>query len=370
MAERRPGPGSILPWMIALLLLAFIIGMIGSPWFERQVRPRLPFVAQESDLGAINARLEAQQDELTRLETRIAALEQRPQPAVLPPGGTAALAGADPAAEGQPALNDPVLPELTAGLATERLGRVQNRVDALDRQQTLLGNRVDNLSAEVAGLTVRVEDTRGETSSRVEQAERLAREARAVVLLSRARSAFETGQPVDNMAPALRAAFGPDSDEDVDRLVAGMRDIAGPGELQTRFAALRPTLLGAADAEADAQLSWWQRILKDLGSIFTIRRSGEERANDANEQIVEAVSNALDEGNVAAAVSTYARLPEPVRAEGQRWFRDALRYARTKSLLDRLETRAVIADAPGAVAPLPPQPVPEAPPVTPPATPL
>ncbi|MGB3722030.1 MAG: hypothetical protein WA979_04340, partial [Pacificimonas sp.] len=192
-AQSAKRGGSLFPWVLVVALLSFSAGMIMNPWFEREVRTRLPGVAQEADLGAVSARLEQQQSNLTQLDTRVAALEQRPAPLA----GSVDTSGAAPIPapaqndDEPPALNDPVAPALAANLASDRVARVESRVDAMDRQQAAISGRVDNLSAEVAGLTVRVEDSRGEATSRMAEAERMASGARAVLLLGRARAAFE-----------------------------------------------------------------------------------------------------------------------------------------------------------------------------------
>ncbi|MBV7255361.1 hypothetical protein KCG44_01040 [Pacificimonas sp. WHA3] len=330
---------SFLPWLIVVALLFLLLGMIANPWFEREVRTRLPWVEQEADMGSVSARLTQQDSNMEQLETRIAALEQRP---VAAPQALAPLplpSGTASAADTPPALNDPVLPNIAANLATDRLARVESRVESIDREQTALGGRVNNLSAEVAGLTVRVEDSRGEAAGQMAAAERLAGDARAVLLLGRARAAFESSEPLGAIGPALQAALPAEAGDDIDQLATGMRQLVSPQQLRNRFADLKPALLGAGQEEVTG--GPWDRFVSMLADIFTVRRSGAETDEDNMEATVERISSALGQGNIAAAVDAYARLPASARRQGNRWFADASNHVRTETVLGRLEARVV-----------------------------
>ncbi|MGB7406815.1 MAG: hypothetical protein WA906_14100, partial [Pacificimonas sp.] len=78
--EPSPRLTPVFPWLIAVAAIFFAVGLIANPWFEREVRTRLPWVAQEADLGSISARLDRQDAEIEAVRTRVAALEQRPAP--------------------------------------------------------------------------------------------------------------------------------------------------------------------------------------------------------------------------------------------------------------------------------------------------
>ena len=340
--DRRRG-GGLIPWLLTVALAFFLIGMVANPWFEREVRSRLPWVEQSADLGAVSARLDRQAGEIEQLGTRVAALEQRPQ-ALGDPGMVPPPTGSQTTAEGTPpALNDPVLPQIASTQATDRLARLDARVDSIDRQQTGLSNRVDNLSAEVAGLTVRVEDTRGEAEGRIAAAERLAGNARAVLLLGRARSAFETGEPLGSLEPALQAALGPEASDEIERLAAGMRTLVRPQVLERRFARLAPALQNAAEDEAAG--GFWNRLTASFADIFTIRRSGVEADREDERTLVARIDDALNENDIAGAAALFGRLPEDVRRLGARWWLDAANYARTEAVLETLEARTIGLDA-------------------------
>ena len=326
--REEPARGAgIAAWAVSLLLVAFILGMLLSPWFERQVRPRLPFAAvQGTDLGAVNARLDQQERAISLLEGRLARVETRPS------GGTVTSTGDTVDDEAPRALNDPD----RLGLArSESMGGIEARVDALDRQQTTLGSRVDNLSAEVAGLTVRVEDSRGEVANRAQQAQEIAKSARAVLLIGQARAAFEGGRPLGETEAALRNLLGPDADPDVNQLSDGLRTLAGPDDLEQRFDELEPRLLEAAPA-AEPQ-SAWDRFVASLADLFQVRRKDELDESRANEAILDRIARELGRRDIAAAVADYQRLPEVVQRRGARWERDAVRYVQTERALDRLE---------------------------------
>ncbi len=344
---RGDGRGSgMAAWLIILLLVAFIGGMLLSPWFENEVRPRLPFITAERAEDALTARLDQQERAIELLEGRIAAVEQRPEAPSLP----SVIADTNE----QPALNDPVPAEAAAELATGQLAGLSTRVDALDRQQTQIGSRVDNLSAEVAGLTVRVQDTRGEAAGQVERAERLAREARSVILVAQARRAFEQGQPLGPVEPALRTALGPDSSEQIDRLVAGMRGLVRPPALADRFARLAPQLIDPARGQAGEE-SWWSSFTSGVASIFEVRRAQDEPNAERTEDVVARVETLIRAGNVDGALAAFRSLPDAVQQRGQRWARDAQRYLQTESVLAQLEAQVVGEGSAAAPEPAQPQ---------------
>ncbi|MBZ6377555.1 MULTISPECIES: COG4223 family protein [Pacificimonas] len=331
-AESESGP-AILPWLVVFLLIAFIGGMLLSPWFEQQVRPRLPFPYEPDVAEVVTARLDSHEQAIERLESRVAALEQRPGLPSLPAQTARAEEGE------QPALNDPVLAAEVAEQASTQITRLETRVDALDRQQSQLGGRVDNLSAEVAGLTVRVQDSRGESAARVARAEELAREARAVILIAQARRAFAAGEPLGPLEPALRSALGADADDALDDLSAGMRGLVRPPALAARFERLAPQLLDSSAAEGEQ--GWWQSFTGGLADIFQVRRADTDSSAERAEDIVAEVEEEIEAGDVEGAVAAYRRLPDDIQRRGARWLRDAQRYVQTENLLARLEARVV-----------------------------
>lgn len=112
---------SVTPWIAVAVLLAFALGMIANPWFERSVRSRLPGFAPTvaPTVGDIAA-----------LQARIAVLEARPS-------APASVAGNG------------------AAVPSERLARVEATLDRITAGEPLEATRTDRIAADLATLTDR-----------------------------------------------------------------------------------------------------------------------------------------------------------------------------------------------------------------------
>ncbi len=324
-ADKRRG----WPWLIVAALALFIGGMIGSPWFERNIRMHLPASLQSPDVGAVSARLEMQSGALAALGARVDALEARPMPL--------APAPLSPSEGEQPALNDPAaIAAVTGGGAdVERVARIEARVDTLDRIQTQIGQRVDNMSAEIAGMNVKVDTLGNSTSASIEAAELSASEARGVLLVAMTQRSIEQGKPLAALEPALRKQFGASNADAVDRLMSISGDVPTLDQLRRSFAAIRPAL--ADGKQDDAPQGWWERFKSGLSDIVEVRRTGEPDARDANQRRIDAISQRLQRGEVARALAVLSRMPPGSQQIAREWRLQADTYVQAHRALGQLE---------------------------------
>lgn len=316
-----PSSRSSWPWLVAAVLAVFALGMIASPWFESAVRSRLP----GASVDPAAAQLAAQGDEIAALRARVEALEGR--------------AGA-PA---QAPLNAP----LGAGTPTERLARVETRVEAVAQAQTAATGRLDALAGAVGGLQVRVDESARKIDTVATGAAEGAQQAQAILLLAAARRAIETGQPLGALEPALRSRL-PERAADVDTIAAAARQPATLVQLRAEFARLRPTIEGSAADAAGA--GWWDRLKAQAGSLIQLRRADAPAPSDPGSRLLVA-QRRLEAGDLAGAIAIVERLPAS-RAVTLDWLSKARKHAAATATLDRLEAE-VFAPQPAMTPNLP-----------------
>lgn len=293
-SRRRP----ILAWLIAAIAVAFAIGLLANPWFERNVRSRLP--GMRSTAGDVAA-----QQTIVALQARIDSLEAR--------------AGAHP----QPALNDPV-----ASAKIEGVEEAQQSVEA----------RVASLQAELAEL-------RGRTDSSVAAATEGAERAQTALLVSALRRAVEQGNRLDAYEPALRARFGASHPNEVSALLSlGRRPVEG-GLLASQLTRALPTV----ERVEARDRSWWQSFKSGLAGVVAVRRA-DTTAADPQSQLRFAAQRA-QAGDVDDALRAVAQLPPSQRQALSGWTAEARRYAAGLNALATLETAALNRAPAPAVSP-------------------
>jgi hypothetical protein len=327
---------ALLPWLLAMALAMFLVGMLASPWFEQNVRSRLPGVLHRPDVGAISAKVEQQAGTLAALDTRVTALEAR-------------RSEVEPAAAAIPALNDPAA--VAAAAPTTAAAALETRVEALERASARDATRLDNLSAELASLNVRLGALGASASDSIAAAAESAEKARGVLLVAAARRAIDEGQSLAVLEPALRRYFGGDNAQAVERLLTASRTAPTLDTLRRRFAQLRPTLL-AGEPSGDG---WWDRLVAGIADVVTVRRS----IGDANSRRVADMVARLDRGDVAGALVLLRRMPVDSQRAARDWRIDADAYASARDALQQLEAAVLLDDADLRVTPPPAPAAPE-----------
>lgn len=288
---RRP---MLLPWVLVMGLLVFVAGMIVNPWFEANVRDRLPFAP-----AAVPAPVVA---DVQALEERLALLETRPE------------------------VEDEAPPP------NERLARTEARVETSTDLLAREADRIDRLTADLATISARLEADRVRDEAATAAILSAADRAEGILAVMLARRAVEEGRPLGAIDAALRRAF------DV-RYPAAVNALATYGSNPVRLAQLQRDLeaMPGLDANAGGRgRSWWD--------IFGTRVS--RLVRPAAEPNMPAPRNAataaLDRGDVRAAAAQLRRLPAPRPAGLTRWLAAADRYAAAEEALRQLETLALI----------------------------
>lgn len=287
---------SVAPWVLLFAIFTFLLGMLANPWFERQVRSRLPFV-QTSTTEAAEAVNAERTAETMKVRQRLQSLEDRPP------------AGASDA-------------ELAAmSSQAERLEALEERFEALDaRSRMALSN-----SARAEGM----------------------------LLALAARRAIDTGQPLGVIEGMLRERFGGTQPQAVAALIAAGQKPLTLAQLQAGLQTLEPQLQQASHGE-----SWWSDLRSDIAGLIMFKRESEpiiepvEQLQDARQRLML--------GDVAGAMWQINRLPAGARSKAAAWSAAARRYLIARQALDTLETVALLAPPPGQmeqVIPLPDTPL-------------
>ncbi|UAJ10887.1 hypothetical protein [Polymorphobacter megasporae] len=277
---------AVFAWVLVAALLAFALGLIANPWFERSVRSRLPgFAPTVAPTVA----------DLATLDARIAAIEARP--AVVVPNGDAAAIGA----------------------SGERLARLEGTVATLGATVPAATGRTDKIATDLAALIARIDSGAAATAAALASATTAADRAQAMLVTGAVRRQLTEGTRLGALEPALRRSFGPRSAAAVDAVtVLGSNPVTLPG-LRSGLEQLRPAL-GAAITTVPQ--SWWDGFRDSLAGVVV--RPG--TASTGNPARVDRAAAALAAGNVTAAAAEINALPAAQRSKAQSWLAAADRY--------------------------------------------
>jgi hypothetical protein len=327
--------------------------------------PTQSVAAAPVDLAPLTGRLEALDTARAGLETRIAALEQRPGPAAAPatPSGSApavdttainreiealkvaveAIASAQRNLATSTSTASPAAPAPSAPAVD--LGAVDTRIRTATAPQA---ERIAGLEAALTALRREVEATAaaGKTAeTRIAaldanrtRASEIGQRAALVVAVGTLRAAVERGGP---FAPELRTALALGLPAEAARPLsaAAERGLPTQGQITQRFAALAPSLVKAAPA-AGASGGILDRLAASAQNLVRVRPIGEAAGDDVP-TVVSRIEAKLGRGDLAGGLADFDKLPEPVRAIGASWAAEARSRHAADEALRRLAGDAV-----------------------------
>jgi hypothetical protein len=297
---------SFLPWAIAGALFVFVAGMIANPWFEAQVRNKLPFTAAVTSKPADNAEIAVLRQQLARLEF----------PAAAPP-------------------------------PSERLARTEARIETSSDQIARDAERIDRLTAEIAALSATQEADRARTEAANANAVAAAERAQAMLTLVLVRRAVDAGQPLGPLDAALRRAFEASQPDAVKAVAALGTAPVSLASLRRGFNSVRP-IIGARPA-ADQRQSWWETLTTTISAAVSSPAPGSPLAAP------EAANAALARGDYVAAANHLRRLPGPRPQALANWLAAADRLQAGNQALAMLETTTLLAQPVVTPAVVPPE---------------
>jgi hypothetical protein len=287
-SRRRP----VWPWVLTGLLFAFVLGLVGSPLFEREVRGTLPPALRDDMQMPADPRVDGLVERVARLEAERARPGPGAQPLTDAPGTEA------------------------AGLGL-RLQAVESRAVAAETNDANLMARLDALAAEVARTSSAVVETDTRT--------------RDLFLLSVVRRMVEAGRPLTPIAQAVETRFRSTDGAAVEALAAWSSAPQTRRTLQGRL-----ETIGELPPPAEAG-SWWERLKARLSGLVTVR--GEAAGKADAQALMAQARTAMASGDVALAVSALEAgdWPPAVR----QWVQDARVLMSAEEALARLETNAL-----------------------------
>jgi hypothetical protein len=283
------------------MLLAFLLGMLGSPWFEASVRSQLPAALQAEQAAARDPRV-------NELDARIARLEAQPRALASPAAGSAEI----------------------APLAA-RLAALEAQAAALQTTDNGVAGRLDMLAADLARTTGAAEAG----DQRVRQ----------LFVLMVARRMVATGRPLGSVEAALAARFGAQDAAAVEALGAWSRVPQTRSTLAARLEMLEA--VPAQPASAAAGGGWWERLKARLSGLVTVNNGTQPGRGYA--VALEDARAAMARDDLALAVARMERAP-PGTGRDQ-WLQDARTLVATEAALERLE--ANLLDTAAASIPVP-----------------
>ena len=295
------------------MLLAFALGLIANPWFERNIRSHLPGFAASA--GATADEVAASRVALATLQGRVSVLETRP-------------------AAPQVSATSPALP----ANVTERLARAEARLDGLERVDPATTARLDKVASELAALTGRVEAGSSATQATLASATASAEQAQRLLVLLSVRRAIESGSRLGALDPVLRRQFALDYPQPVEAVAALGGAPMTLAALRAAFDRVRPELAAPATG---ADRSWWGSLSDSLASVVQIRRTADPVNGTDSVSRVARAAVALRAGDIVTASEQVGALPPPQRARAAAWLAAAMRYTNGQRGLATLENAAL-----------------------------
>ena len=326
-----PRRGGRFGWTVALLALAFGAGMVGSPWFESQVRSRLPGWAG-GGAAAVAPTSGAAEAQVKALEARLAAIEQAPASGGAVPADMAARLAALEASRTVDGAGAATLAS-DLGPMNDRLAQIELRIRTLETAvQT-----ANSAAAQVGAFQGQLMTLQSGSS---EQAVRL----RALANLVPLRRALEAGTPASDFVEAIATALPAGSGDVVALRQAAVQPLT-LAQVQRDFRARQQ---GTARTEAAHDESWLSTAMDQARSLI----GGASAPSAAAESgALGQAQRLLNLGDVAGAARILRTLKD--RARYDSWLVLADRYVASRAALLRVET-ALARQAPSALVPMTP----------------
>ncbi len=323
---RKRGGG--FAWTLVLLLGSFAAGMIGSPWFESQVRSRLPAWAQTS---AAQPAVTSASDSaaFAALEARIAAAEQKPDSAGLPAAVAARIAALE--------ANRTVEGAGAAALATD-LGPLGNRMTAAEERLKVLEPAVQTATTAAAQIGASEARITALQSAVADQSARL----RAFASLAPLRRALANGAPAGAYVDALAAAV-PAGSGDIALLRAAVTQPKTLASLQQGYAQ-RQAIVATTAGKANTQVSdsWLETAMAQARAL--VGQSSSKNAAASSDSIVRGAA-ALQRGDVDAAMRLVRSSSGAEQQRFNDWLVEAQRYVGARAALTRIESELALSAA-------------------------
>ena len=156
--------------------------------------------------------------------------------------------------------------------------------------------------------------------------------AEGLLIAFATRRALDRGAELGYLADQLRLRFCDALPNAVNTVIDFSRDPVTIDVLLAQLEGIAPEL------ESATEESGWDRLQRELGELFVIRR--ESTPSPQPERRLERARFFLESGRINRAIAEVRNLPGATHAE--KWIADAERYAAAQRALDLIETSAVL----------------------------
>ncbi len=343
------------PWLLTGLFAAFSGGLIANPWFEREVRSRLPDALQEKTPASVQAGSSA---EIAALAQRLASVEARPAAEI--PGDLSGRIAALEASRSVAGAGNTAATLDTSALDS-RVAVVEGRIATTEATAQGAAQAANAAQANFMALDTRI----GMATAKMDR-DGIA--LRAVASAMALRGVVERGQPLGALDDSLALLVG---GQNTDMISLRRVERGGPTltSLRAGFRDVRAGLVQSAEA---ASGGWTDRALMQVKSLLAVRPENGRAINPTNQTpdaMVPLIDERLARGDVAGAAAAVRLLPKTTQTRAASWLGQADLYSQTRAALARLEAQAITAatQIAAAPAPLPAAPVLPAPVIAPPA---
>jgi hypothetical protein len=337
---RARSAGTALGTLVALLVIV-IIGVAASPFWAPAVAPMLPWGERAAAPAAVNSDSAAMLALQTRLDTAETALKQETAQLqqLVSEAATLKLQAATATATVKAVLSDAQLSRLDGD--EQILRDMADRITVLEKrpvppakpmqspQSAAAIKALQDQVTKLAAGTAATADGLAKLQEAVARANAGERAGHAQLLaLANLRVAAEGAAPFGAELAAAQALAG-SNNAAMTRQFATLNDVAKTGlptlaALRQRFdRAVAPAILRAPRDVGNE--SWWQQIVARLERLVVVRRIAPDGAmpRDATEAAVARAENALDAGDLAAAVKALEPLTGAAAKAAAPWLAQA-----------------------------------------------
>jgi hypothetical protein len=328
-------------WWLSTALLAFSGGMIANPWFESQVRSRLPESLRGAPGGATGGASATMAAQVAALENRVTAVEARPGAAL--PGDVAARISALEATgvtgtAGAAATSADIAP------LDQRLASVEGRIATAEAAAQAATQAAQTVQTGIVGLDSRVAAAQA-------KADRDGVTLRAMAAAMALRATVEQGRPLGGLDDTVALLVGSSTPDMITlrRIERGGPTLNG---LRQSFRAVRPALTAETEQASGDVLD---KALGQLRALVAVK-SANTAANPTNrtpDAMLPLVDERLARGDIAGTAAAIRLLPAAARNRANAWLAQADAYVATRAALARLEAQTVEAATRIAAAPPP-----------------
>jgi hypothetical protein len=332
--------GGVAAFLLVIILQA--IGLLPAPGRSAATQALQQSTATSDTLAAIDRRVTAMEamteglsgmrGDIRTLETHLGAVESA-QKTLAPRSDVAGVA--DKVAALTTRVDNAPAPAPAADVAAlgERVDRLEAAIATGGGASADAVGALTDLKGQVAALGKRVDAAESKAASTPAIAGGDAAAAMRGMALEALRRASE-GTGAFRVAVDGIAALGAPADKVEELRAYAAGGTPGVAELMAGFPAVADAIIASTTVD-DPGLAWWQRLLRGLGSLVSVRPAGPVAGSDPP-AVVSRMTAAVAKGDLAAALAERRALPPGGLEASQAWAEAATRRVTLDRTVDEI----------------------------------